>query len=117
MAVHDRDELRRGIGGGPVAVQLDTVPLEAGDPDDEFSLFTTIAIEDPFPYSDELHLDFLRLFGDEDVHAVFAAMTPVFRAPILLTIDPWVQLQGSGRHPWGPPRHDPVAAPPRPEAA
>jgi RNA polymerase sigma-70 factor (ECF subfamily) len=64
---------------------LDTVPLEAGDPDDEFSLFTTIAIEDPFPYSDELHLDFLRLFGDEDLHAVFAALTPVFRAPILLT--------------------------------
>ena len=64
---------------------LDTVPLEAGDPDDDFSLFTTIAIEDPFPYSDELHLDFLRLFGDEDLHTVFAAMTPVFRAPILLT--------------------------------
>src|SRR3989304_9879504 len=64
---------------------LDTVPLEAGDPDDDFSLFTTIAIEDPFPYSDELPLDFLRLFGDEDLHTVFAAMTPVFRAPILLT--------------------------------
>ena len=64
---------------------LDTVPLDANSADDEFSLFTTIAIEDPFPYSDELHLDFLRLFGDDDIHAVFAAMTPVFRAPILLT--------------------------------
>jgi len=64
---------------------LDTVPLEAGEPDDEFSLFTTIAIEDPFPYSDELHLDFLRLFEDEDVQAVFATMTPAFRAPLLLT--------------------------------
>lgn len=65
--------------------ELDTVPLEAADPDAEFSLFATIAIEDPFPYSDELHLDFLRLFADEDLQAVFAAMTPAFRAPILLT--------------------------------
>jgi len=64
---------------------LDTVPLEAGDPDDDFSLFATIAIEDPFPYSDELHLDFLRLFEDEDVQAVFATLTPAFRAPLLLT--------------------------------
>ena len=65
--------------------ELDTVPLDAADPDDKFSLFATIAIEDPFPYSDELHLDFLRLFADEDLQAVFAAMTPAFRAPILLT--------------------------------
>lgn len=64
---------------------LDTVPLEAGDPDDDFSLFATIATEDPFPYSDELHLDFLRLFEDEDIQAVFATMTPAFRAPLLLT--------------------------------
>ena len=62
-----------------------TVPMETDDPDDDFSLFATLAIEDPFPYSDELHLDFLRLFGDSDVQAVFAAMTSVFRAPILLT--------------------------------
>ena len=62
-----------------------TVPLETDDPDDDFSLFATIAIEDPFPYSDELHLDFLRLFGDADLQAVFAAMTSTFRAPILLT--------------------------------
>lgn len=62
-----------------------SVPLEVADPEDEFSLFATIAIEDPFPYSDTLHLDFLRLFEDEDIHAVFATMTPAFRAPILLT--------------------------------
>jgi RNA polymerase sigma-70 factor (ECF subfamily) len=65
--------------------ELDTVPLDAGDADDDFSLFATIAIEDPFPYSDALHLDFLRLFEDEDIQAVFATMTPAFRAPILLT--------------------------------
>jgi RNA polymerase sigma-70 factor (ECF subfamily) len=53
---------------------------------DDFSLFRTIAIEDPFPYSDELHLDFLRLFRDEDVQAVFGAINPVFRLPLILTV-------------------------------
>jgi len=62
-----------------------TVSLDSRDPDDDFSLFTTIAIEDPFPYSDELHLDFLRLFRDEDVQDVFAQINPVFGAPLILT--------------------------------
>lgn len=56
------------------------------DDDDDFSLFQTIAIEDPFPYSDELHLDFLRLFRDEDVQAVFGAINPTFRLPLILTV-------------------------------
>lgn len=56
------------------------------DETDDFSLFQTIAVEDPFPYSDELHLDFLRLFGDEDVQAVFGAITPAFRLPLILTV-------------------------------
>jgi RNA polymerase sigma-70 factor, ECF subfamily len=66
--------------------EVTTTPLDAVDEDDRFSLFQTIAIEDPFPYSDELHLDFLRLFRDEDVQAVFATITPAFRAPLILTI-------------------------------
>ena len=53
---------------------------------DEFSLFQTIAIEDPFPYSDELHLDFLRLFRDEDVRDIFGSITPVFRLLLILTV-------------------------------
>ncbi len=61
------------------------VPLDAGPGDDEFSLFTTIAIEDPFPYSDELHLDFLRLFKDEDMQTVFSAISPAHRLPLILT--------------------------------
>ncbi len=65
--------------------EVPTVSLDGSDPDDDFSLFTTLAIEDPFPYSDELHLDFLRLFHDEDVQAVFARINPVFRAPLILT--------------------------------
>ena len=61
-----------------------TTPLD--DETDEFSLFQTIAVEDPFPYSDELHLDFLRLFRDEDVQAVFGSITPAFRLPLILTV-------------------------------
>lgn len=62
-----------------------TVPLDPDTVDEEFSLFATVAIEDPFPYSDELHLDFLRLFGDEDLQAVFGAISPVYRLPLILT--------------------------------
>ena len=65
--------------------EVPTVSLDDSDPDDDFSLFATLVIEDPFPYSDELHLDFLRLFHDEDVQAVFARINPVFRAPLILT--------------------------------
>jgi RNA polymerase sigma-70 factor (ECF subfamily) len=66
--------------------QVSTVPFDGVDADDTFSLFQTIAIEDPFPYSDELHLDFLRLFRDDDVRAVFGSITPVFRLPLILTV-------------------------------
>lgn len=66
---------------------VQTTPLDSLDEDaDDFSLFRTIAIEDPFPYSDQVHLDFLRLFRDEDVQAVFAAMNPAFRLPLILTV-------------------------------
>lgn len=64
-----------------------TVPIDGlGEDGDGFSLFQEIAIEDPFPYSDELHLDFLRLFRDEDVAAVFGSITPAFRLPLILTV-------------------------------
>jgi RNA polymerase sigma-70 factor, ECF subfamily len=67
--------------------ELRTTSLDDLDPDaNEFSLFQTLAIEDPFPYSDQLHLDFLRLFRDDDVRAVFASITPAFRLPIVLTV-------------------------------
>ena len=67
------------------ARELNTVSLDASDAEENFSLFATLAIEDPFPYSDELHLDFLRLFRDEDMQAVFAAISPVHRLPLILT--------------------------------
>jgi RNA polymerase sigma-70 factor (ECF subfamily) len=75
-----RDQLR---GRGR---RVQTASLDALEDEDGFSLFQTIAIEDPFPYSDELHLDFLRLFQDEDVQAVFGAINPNFRLALILTV-------------------------------
>lgn len=76
-----RDQGRRRMREVP------TVPIDSVDADgEEFSLFTTIAMEDPFPYSDELHLDFLRLFRDDDVSRVFGSITPAFRLPLILTV-------------------------------
>jgi RNA polymerase sigma-70 factor (ECF subfamily) len=51
---------------------------------DEFSLYRKIADEDPFPYSDSLHLDFLEQFGPEDVRAVLARLPARYRIPLVL---------------------------------
>jgi RNA polymerase sigma-70 factor (ECF subfamily) len=51
---------------------------------DEFSLFRKIADEDPFPYSDSVHLDFLHQFGGEDVRAVLASLPELYRVPLVL---------------------------------
>jgi RNA polymerase sigma-70 factor, ECF subfamily len=51
---------------------------------EEFSLYRKIADEDPFPYSDSLHLDFLEQFGAEDVRAVLARLPDLYRVPLVL---------------------------------
>ena len=61
--------------------QPDQVELEEAE---RFSLFRTIADEDPFPYSDSLHLDFLDQFGREDLHAVLLGLPPMYRVPLVL---------------------------------
>ena len=43
-----------------------------------------IATEDPFPYSDSLHLDFLHRFGPEDVWAVLRGLPELYRVPLVL---------------------------------
>jgi len=60
-------------------------PQEVGVDDvEQFSLYRKIADEDPFPYSDSLHLDFLHQFGRDDVRAVLASLPEHYRAPLLL---------------------------------
>jgi RNA polymerase sigma-70 factor, ECF subfamily len=51
---------------------------------EEFSLYRKIASEDPFPYSDSLHLDFLAEFGPEDVRAVLLRLPELYRVPLVL---------------------------------
>lgn len=51
---------------------------------DEFSLYRKIAREDPFPYSDSLHLDFLQLFSKDDVTRVLLLLPELYRAPLVL---------------------------------
>lgn len=58
------------------------VPL---DPADEgFSLYRKIADEDPLPYSDSLHLDFLSCFTVPDVWAVLDRLPAHYRTPLVL---------------------------------
>jgi len=51
---------------------------------ERFSLYRKIAYEDPFPYSDSLHLDFLDEFGPEDVRAVLMRLPHLYRIPLVL---------------------------------
>jgi RNA polymerase sigma-70 factor (ECF subfamily) len=51
---------------------------------EEFSLYRKIADEDPFPYSDSLHLDFLHQFGSEDVRQVLLSLPDIYRIPLVL---------------------------------
>lgn len=56
---------------------------------DTFSLYKKIAHEDPFPYSDTLHLDFLGRFGNHDVREVLLMLPDMYRIPLVL-----VHMQG-----------------------
>jgi RNA polymerase sigma-70 factor, ECF subfamily len=59
---------------------------EALDPEEleRFSLYRKIAFEDPFPYSDSLHLDFLGEFSCEDVRRVLLRLPLHYRIPLVL---------------------------------
>jgi RNA polymerase sigma-70 factor, ECF subfamily len=66
----------RARARAPAEVSIDAVA--------EFSLYRKIAQEDPFPYSDSLHLDFLEQFGSEDVRAVLERLPDLYRIPLVL---------------------------------
>lgn len=70
-----RDELRKR------ARAVEEVGVDAVD---EFSLYRTLAIEDPFPYSDTLHHDFLGAFAKEDIREVLMRLPEMYRAPLVL---------------------------------
>jgi len=70
-----RDELRRR------ARSVEEFPVEEID---GFSLYRTLVDVDPLPYSDTLHLDFLRAFGRDDVREVLLRLPELYRAPLVL---------------------------------
>ena len=51
---------------------------------ERFSLFRKIADEDPFPYSDSLHVDFLHELDRDDVQKVLAGMPEIYRVALVL---------------------------------
>jgi RNA polymerase sigma-70 factor (ECF subfamily) len=51
---------------------------------DRFSLYDLISDEDPFPYSNRLHDDFLAHFQDEEVRNALRALPEAFRVPLVL---------------------------------
>ncbi len=70
-----RDQLRKR------ARSVEEMPVEDVE---DFSLYRILVEEDPFPYSDTLHHDFLRAFGKEDVREVLVRMPEIYRAPLVL---------------------------------
>lgn len=64
----------------------ETREITMGDPKelDWFSLYDQIWDEDPFPYSDCLHDDFLKQFEDEEVRRALLHLPEVYRLPLVL---------------------------------
>lgn len=54
------------------------------DGDGHFSLYQTLVDEDPLPYSDTLHVDFLGAFSHHDVHLVLRRLPDRYRVPLVL---------------------------------
>ncbi len=52
--------------------------------DESFSLYRILVEEDPLPYSDTLHIDFLGAFSERDVHEVLHRLPDRYRAPLVL---------------------------------
>lgn len=70
-----RDHLRKQ------ARSVEELPIEEIE---DFSLYRTLVDEDPLPYSDSLHHDFLQAFAREDIREVLMRMPEIYRAPLVL---------------------------------
>lgn len=70
-----RDRLRK------LGRSIEELPVETVD---DFSLYQALVEEDPLPYSDALHLDFLHAFGKEDVREVLIRLPEIYRTCLIL---------------------------------
>ena len=69
-------DLGRARARFPVEVDVENI--------EDFSLYRRIADEDPYPYSDSLHLDFLANFCREDVQVVLMRLPQIYRIPLVV---------------------------------
>jgi len=60
------------------------VAVEVTEDLDRFSLYDLIWEEDPLPYSDHLHEDFLAQFRDAEVRAALSSLPEAYLAPLVL---------------------------------
>lgn len=74
-----RDRMRRR-GTRPREIATSTM----SSPDEHFSLFQHLTDQDPWPWSDTMHVDFLGAFSEEDVHLVLHRVPVLYRAPLVL---------------------------------
>jgi RNA polymerase sigma-70 factor (ECF subfamily) len=70
-----RDQLRRK------ARSVQELPVEQVE---DVSLYRTLVEQDPLPYSDTLHHDYLQAFSKEDVREVLMRLPEIYRAPLVL---------------------------------
>jgi RNA polymerase sigma-70 factor, ECF subfamily len=59
-------------------------PHELHVEEEDFSLYATLVEEDPLPYSDSLHVDFLGAFSEQDVQLVLQRLPAHQRTPLVL---------------------------------
>jgi len=64
--------------------EAQAVTVEGAEDLDHFSLYDLIWEEDPLPYSERLHDDFLAQFPDEEVRAALSALPEAYLAPLAL---------------------------------
>jgi len=88
-SLRDREHPRRWLTRVLTSAFYDRTRVEMNDAqhravDEEFDLFDKIAEEDPFPYSDRLHLDFLDLFDDTRILEVLGRLLPEHRVAVIL---------------------------------
>lgn len=87
--LRDREHPRRWLTRVLTSAFYDRVRVEMNDAlhhsvEEDFDLFDKIAEEDPFPYSDRVHLDFLDLFDDARILEVLQGLLPQHRLAVIL---------------------------------
>lgn len=90
-ALRDTDRMRPWLSRIVARLVLDRQrgadrEIAVGDMDelDRFSLYDLVADEDPFPYSEQLHQDFLAQFQTDEVRQALLALPEVYRVPLVL---------------------------------